>query len=358
MVNDMDDLPRILLVDDEEHILATYKNCLAPNGCGIEDRQDLKDLHEAIFGESKKNASKAGYDLVFADQGTVAVREVLEANRASRPFSLVFLDMRMPPGQGGFETAKQIRMLDKRCNIVVVTAYSDVEVSDMAATILPSDKFFYLRKPFYPQEIQQFAAGLTAKWKAEILLEALLEERTTKLTETSIALNEEMDEKQGIQNELQEVSKKVQQKEMEVNGVTTAIERLFREKFNAQKEFENNMLFNVNSYIMPYLQDLKACDSEAKRQRYIQLIENNLQNLVSPFMYNMGLQHSKLTSLEMNVAMFITQGLRSEEIGELLGVNKRTVEYHRDKLREKLGMKQTKKNLREALLELTHKRID
>lgn len=343
------ELARILIVDDEDHILETYRKSLEPQLAQGGNFSELRDMHKSIFGSNMEVREEAVYELVFARQGNEAVREVLASREEGRPFSVVFLDMRMPPGQGGFLTAKQIRAVDQRCNIVVVTAYSDVEVTEMATAILPPDKFFYLRKPFYPQEIQQFAAGLTAKWKAETILEAMVEERTKRLVQTNIALHQEMDSREKMEKELSASSKKICRQEEELMGVTNAIEILFRKKFNAQQEFENNMLYNVHQHIMPYLQKLKRCDNEEKRGRYFNIIENNLENMVSPFMHNLSLAHINLSPEELNIAHLISQGIKSAEIGELLGLNKRTIDYYRDRLREKLGLKLSKKSLKEAL---------
>ena len=44
----------------------------------------------------------------------------------------MFLDMRMPPGWDGLETAQRIRSIDKEIQIVIMTAYADYEQQEIA----------------------------------------------------------------------------------------------------------------------------------------------------------------------------------------------------------------------------------
>ncbi|MEW6004421.1 MAG: response regulator transcription factor [Stygiobacter sp.] len=46
-----------------------------------------------------------------------------------------------------------------------------------------------------------------------------------------------------------------------------------------------------------------------------------------------------LNEKEKEILMYISQGLLSKEIGEKLGITKRTVDYHRSRIMQKLGIK-------------------
>jgi DNA-binding LytR/AlgR family response regulator len=64
---------------------------------------------------------------VFCDGAEAAVAAVREALGAENPFAVAFLDMRMPPGPDGVWAAARIRELDPAIEIVMCTAYSDVD---------------------------------------------------------------------------------------------------------------------------------------------------------------------------------------------------------------------------------------
>jgi DNA-binding CsgD family transcriptional regulator len=64
----------------------------------------------------------------------------------------------------------------------------------------------------------------------------------------------------------------------------------------------------------------------------------------------MSTQYNNLTPTEVRVADLIKQGKTSKEISELFNLSPRTIEFHRDNIREKMGLKNRKINLRTHLL--------
>jgi len=75
--------------------------------------------------------------------------------------------MRMPPGPDGVWAAARIRELDPAVEIVVCTAYSDVDPCEIGGIVPPEEKLSYLQKPFHPHEIRQMTIALASKWRAE-----------------------------------------------------------------------------------------------------------------------------------------------------------------------------------------------
>ena len=92
---------------------------------------------------------------------------VKEALAQERPFAVIFLDMRMPPGADGVWAATRIRELDPAVEIVICTAYSDTDPCEMGGIVPPEDKLSYLQKPFHPHEVRQMTIALASKWRAE-----------------------------------------------------------------------------------------------------------------------------------------------------------------------------------------------
>jgi diguanylate cyclase (GGDEF)-like protein len=161
---------RVLVADDDRGILAAYKVAFAslrPN----EAQDRLAAMATSLFGEdggeAKAAASVPDFDVVFVDQGADAAAAVEAGVRAGRPFELAFLDMRMPPGIDGKETARLIRAADANVHIVMVTGYSDYTPSDVAEVAGPADKLGYLAKPFEMAEIVQIARTLARKRQVE-----------------------------------------------------------------------------------------------------------------------------------------------------------------------------------------------
>lgn len=175
---------RILLVDDEIRILDELKKVLAPSET---TSQELQDLESRLFGTcSKKTSGLKTYNVECCCQGDQAVEVVRNAIEIGKPFAVAFLDIRMPPGPDGVWTAEQIRRLDPNVQIVMMTGYSDFDISEIARRVPPEDKLLYMQKPIHSQEILQFALALTAKWQSDYLLQL----QNQKLQEQNEALKE------------------------------------------------------------------------------------------------------------------------------------------------------------------------
>ncbi len=158
---------RILVADDDASVLQAYRLCLE-----VVDQaapRDVDALGASLFGaQPARPRMQTRWSVSdFANQGEKAVELVRQAQAAGRPYSVLFLDMQMPPGIDGCETARQVRELDPDINIVIVTGYSDRSPVDVVEVAGPEDKIFYLAKPFETVEIRTLANSLCAKWTLE-----------------------------------------------------------------------------------------------------------------------------------------------------------------------------------------------
>ncbi|MHC5141475.1 MAG: sensor histidine kinase, partial [Planctomycetota bacterium] len=175
---------RILLVDDEPRILDELGKVLSP---AEKSNAELNELENRLFNNSKTNRRKTtSYNVCCCRQGDEAVFKVQEAIEKNEPFAVAFIDIRMPPGPDGVSTAEEIRKLDPNVQIVMMTGYSDFDISEIAHRIPPEDKLLYMQKPIHSQEIRQFALALTAKWQSDYLLHL----QNQKLTQSNEYLKE------------------------------------------------------------------------------------------------------------------------------------------------------------------------
>jgi len=204
---------RVLAVDDEEFILALYREVLSKKTGS--DLSEMSDLETQLFGKVKLRQSGYSFDLVTCHQGDEAVVVVKQAIEEDRPFALAFLDVRMPPGPDGVQTAEIIRSLDPMIEILLVTGFSDIEPLEIAQRITPAHKFLYMQKPFHPHEIYQFACTLCSKWKNESTIknynERLLshiEKQTEELNKTNEGLREEIRIREESEKALRESERK------------------------------------------------------------------------------------------------------------------------------------------------------
>jgi signal transduction histidine kinase len=203
---------RILVADDEPKILELYQNILAPDNAVDTRFSDIDELAGKLFGKKeKKKTSGTTFDTVFCRQGDEALAAVKTSLKENRPFSVAFLDVRMPPGPDGIWVAEQIRSLDPYIEFVMVTGYSDVQPEEIAARVQPAQKLLYIQKPFHPQEITQFASALGSKWwmEGELLqfnkeLEKQVRARTADLEIRNKNLSQEIEIRKRIEAQLKD----------------------------------------------------------------------------------------------------------------------------------------------------------
>jgi len=155
---------RIIVVDDDTDIWEAYKAILAPHQL-VGKFTAQKKMEELVADVGKKElpASEC-FDVSFASQGQDGFELVKQSIQAEKPYAVAFIDVRMPPGWDGMETAMQIRDVDPDIEIVIVTAYADRSREEIAQAVNPPHKLLYLRKPFDLDELNQIALSLCEKW--------------------------------------------------------------------------------------------------------------------------------------------------------------------------------------------------
>lgn len=154
---------RILIVDDNAAIHEDFRKILLKKNSQADD---LPNMESILFGSSNKAAaSTTVFEMDSAFQGKDALALVRKASAEGRPYSLAFIDGRMPPGWDGIET---ITNLWKECpdlQVVFCTAYSDYSWSEIQDVLGENDSFLILKKPFDNMEVLQLAHALTCKWE-------------------------------------------------------------------------------------------------------------------------------------------------------------------------------------------------
>ena len=159
----MSEKKRILIVDDNKAIHEDIKTILLPE----RDTSALEELVEEITGESGHTdfAMDIEWEIDSALQGEEGVAMVRRAREDGRPYALVYVDIRIPPGLDGVETIRKMQREDDQLQYVIITAYSDYSWQDFQETVIRSDNLLVLKKPFEAIEIRQSAAALARKWQ-------------------------------------------------------------------------------------------------------------------------------------------------------------------------------------------------
>jgi PAS domain S-box-containing protein len=151
---------------------------------------------------------------------------------------------------------------------------------------------------------------------------------------------------------LQEREAELKARSRDLEEVNAALKVLLKKREGDKSELEERVLFNVNELIVPYLKKLKKSRSNALQQTYLNVLETNLNEIISPFYRTLSANYVHLTPREIQIADLVKQGKTTKEIGELMNSSTRAVEFHRNNIRKKLGLANQKTNLRSYLLTL------
>ncbi len=151
-----------------------------------------------------------------------------------------------------------------------------------------------------------------------------------------------------IRNAEQELSRKSKKLE----DLNTALTVLLNKRAEDLEETQNKILSNVKELILPYIRAMKQTNLNQKSMNFLELIEANLKEIVSPFTNKLSAQYLDLTPKEIQIANFIKEGKTSKEIAEIMNVSKSAIDVHRYRLRRKVGLNSIKTNLRNHLTNL------
>ncbi len=163
-------------------------------------------------------------------------------------------------------------------------------------------------------------------------------------------LKEELMSRKRAEAELQENEATLKALAHNLEEMNTALKVLLRFKEKDKTDLEEKVLANVRELVIPYTEKLKKTRLSKRQTAYLRMIESSLNDIVSPLAYRLSPQYLRLTPTEIEIAHLVRDGKTTKEIAELLNLSCRTVESHRQNIRIKSGLKNTKENLRSHLL--------
>lgn len=133
---------------------------------------------------------------------------------------------------------------------------------------------------------------------------------------------------------------------MDLEEANTALRVFMKNHGKDQEIMEEKIQMNVNDLVIPYLKKLGQVNLDERYKKYLNILENNLSDILSPFMTDLLAKHRSLTPQEIQIADLISKGRNTKEIAEILNASVNTIATHRNNLRKKLDLRNSKINLR------------
>ncbi len=153
---------RILIVDVNESIHNDFNKVLLGK-----NKDKLRNVEMALFGDDDPDLAldepQVEYRIDHAFQGEDAIEMVDRAYEENDPYSLIFMDVRMPPGMDGIKAASKIWQKHPDPELVICTAHSDYTWGEIVREVGASGKLQFLRKPFDMVTVQQMALSCFKK---------------------------------------------------------------------------------------------------------------------------------------------------------------------------------------------------
>jgi PAS domain S-box-containing protein len=181
-------------------------------------------------------------------------------------------------------------------------------------------------------------------------LEEMVEERTAELAKTNTQLKQEVEERKRAEKNLRKREVELKAQSHHLEEVNTALKVLLKQRDADKKETGENVLSNVKALISPYVERLRNSRLNTNQQTLVDILESNLNNIISPFISKLSSKYFNFTSMEIKVANLVKGGKTNKEIADLLYLSKNTIMFHKQNIRSKLQIKNKKINLMSHLL--------
>jgi DNA-binding CsgD family transcriptional regulator len=155
-----------------------------------------------------------------------------------------------------------------------------------------------------------------------------------------------------MQEELKQKETELLQEREKLEETNTALRVLLRQRDEDKVRLEETVYNNVDRLVLPYIEKLLQGRLAEKHRTLAEIADNNLRDIVSPFLRTLSSLGLLLTPQETEVANLVRNGRSSKEIADIMNLSVSGVDFHRKRLRQKLGLANTQKNLRSYLMTL------
>jgi DNA-binding CsgD family transcriptional regulator len=153
-------------------------------------------------------------------------------------------------------------------------------------------------------------------------------------------------------HDLAEKEKSIKEQAERLEESNIALKVLLDHRQKDRLQFEENMLANVRTLILPYVQQLMDARLPKRERTMVEIIQERLNEITSPFLNRLSSLYAILTPQEIKVATMVREGRSSVEIADVLMISASAIDFHRKHIRKKLGMTGSSRNLRSYLLSI------
>ena len=155
----------------------------------------------------------------------------------------------------------------------------------------------------------------------------------------------DISEQQRMKEELKKTQARLVMKSAQLSGLNAVLKVLLKNRHDAHLEMELSITENISKLILPVIGELKTRRLDVYSMTRIEMIEQSIKDIVSPFLHNLTTKYAGFTLREIQIIDLVKNGKTTKEIAQALKISQSAANFHRNNIRRKLGITNQKINL-------------
>ncbi len=147
-------------------------------------------------------------------------------------------------------------------------------------------------------------------------------------------ITEMKESEQQLRKNHDKLDELVKSRTNDLKAAKTALQVLLKKRDTDKEELEKKILHNIMETVLPLLDKVKSSKMDERDSKYLELVEENLRDIVSPFSRKLTSRLFKLTPSELEVANLIKFGRSTKEISEMSNLSLNTIQFYRSNISE------------------------
>ncbi|WP_371812013.1 LuxR C-terminal-related transcriptional regulator [Ruegeria sp. R13_0] len=178
-----------------------------------------------------------------------------------------------------------------------------------------------------------------------------------RVIEADLKLLVEADRRVQLERQLQEsldqLETRVEERTAELEEANIALRVLLQSVERSRDDYDQNIMRQIKGVVAPTFAKLRSrvAGNDAALV-YLDILEENLRSITASMTDEKRDVFEQLTPSEQDIAQMIMRGQTTKDIAQVLSREPSTIEFHRNNIRKKLGLRKTGQNLRSKLLSL------